>query len=210
MIDKAEDVLRNWPGDFVQRGQDPMAWSYQAEILKSAARAVLQKAKEDRTTGVIAERWVDAVYKSLVGTALENLLKAMMVRNDKSLIGKNKGVYKIAGELKHHDIWSLYANNDARLQNVVADDGTKQVTKEVLSKDEQDLLGVVEDYVVWIGRFPIATNETAFKQNIDSVKNSRLANLSLDEFDALFEATYMKLMSLALGVNLKKTSSLPE
>ena len=94
MIDKAEDVLRNWPGDFVQRGQDPMAWSYQAEILKSAARAVLQKAKEDRTTGVIAERWVDAVYKSLVGTALENLLKAIMVRTTRVSLEKIKEYIK--------------------------------------------------------------------------------------------------------------------
>lgn len=189
----------------MKRGQDPMAWSYQAEILKSAARAVLQKAKEDRKNAVIKERWVDAVYKSLAGAALENLLKAIMVRNDQNLVAEHNGEYKIADELKRHDIWSRYANSDIRLQIVIADDGTQQATKDLLSNNEQELLAVVEAYVVWLGRFPIATNEVVFNKNIDSVKKSRLACLSLDQFNALFESTYMKLMGLAMGVNLKKT-----
>jgi hypothetical protein len=213
--DILEGVVKNWPGDFVWCGQDAMSWASQAQILQFAARAVLQRAKEDLETGVSEERRVDAVYKSLAGMALENLLKAIMVRDDPSLVGK----YRIAEELKRNNIWSTYADSSgqhvkfldgtqdvtgSRLQSVMAEDGTEQVLKHVLSKDEQDFLRIVEDYLKWIGRFPIALYEKDFMKNIDSVKNSRLANLSLDDFDALFEVTYQDLNSLVMGVNLKK------
>lgn len=62
-IDKAEDVKRNWPGDFVKNGQDPLSWSYQAAALKVAAQAVLKQAKEDRTNAITSWRRVDPVYK---------------------------------------------------------------------------------------------------------------------------------------------------
>jgi septum formation topological specificity factor MinE len=212
-IDKAEDIKRNWPRDFIKNGRNPLSWSYQAEALKAAAKAVLEQAEKDRANAITPWRWVDPVYKYLVGMALENLLKAIMVREDPCLVGK----YRLSKEIKRHDIWSAYADSGQplkfvdgteeiigrRLQSVLAEDGTEQVIKDLLDQDAQELLRIVEAYVVWIGRFPIATKEQDFMINLDIVKNSKLTKLSLREFDVLFEATYSKLLALAMGVNLK-------
>lgn len=40
--------------------------------------------------------------------------------------------------------------------------------------------------------------------DLDVVKNSKLAKLSLDDFDSIFNTIYLKLSALAGGVNLQK------
>jgi hypothetical protein len=191
-----------------------MEWSYQAEVLRRAAMAVFEQAKKDRRDGVDRFLWVDTAYKYLAGIALENVLKAIMLRDDPCLVGK----YKISDELKQHEIWSKYAESGqpvkfldgseettaSRLQTVTAEDGTEQTLKDALEQDEQDFLALVELYVKWVGRYPIAPNEEKFMKDLDIAKNSPLAKLSIDKFDEMFNNIYFKLLALAQGVNLQK------
>lgn len=149
--------------------------------------------------------------------SVENLLKAIMVRDEPCLVGK----YKISDEIKSHNVWSEYGDTSkrdkpvkflngsevatgGRLQSVISEDGTEQSIKDVLEEDEQEFLRIVEAYVAWIGRFPSATKERDFMSDLDVVKNSKLAKLSLDDFDSIFNTIYLKLSALAGGVNLQK------
>lgn len=107
--------------------------------------------------------------KCLAGMSVENLLKAIMVRDEPCLVGK----YKISDEIKSHNVWSEYGDTSkrdkpvkflngsevatgGRLQSVISEDGTEQSIKDVLEEDEQEFLRIVEAYVAWIGRFPSA------------------------------------------------------
>jgi hypothetical protein len=117
------------------------------------------------------------------------------------------GKYKISDELrntKYADSGQLVKLLDGRtettasqLQTVVAADGTEQTLKDVLGQDEQDFLAFVELYITWLSRYPIAAKEEQFMEDLDVAKNSSLAALSIEAFNAMFNNIYDKLAKLA-------------
>jgi|GEM_PF-1210795 hypothetical protein len=199
-IQDVEDMKLYWSNDFVLIGREPLYWMYQAESFARVARLAFNQAKEDRKAGVTAERWVDGVYKYLACLALENLLKAIMINDDKCLVSKRK----IDDELKSHHIWTTQLQKEDEL--------FKDIAENQLTEDERDLLEIAEHYVIWVGRYPIATNRDAYTKSLDAIKKRLTpplpgfkALLSLDRFMETFEPLYFKLGLLAAGGDPRKS-----
>jgi hypothetical protein len=159
-------------GNFMKKGRDIHEWLNQAEKLHKMAEAGFKQTKEDRQLS--STEWSDSIYKYLVGITLENLLKGIMIAGDPGLIKQHSMDTKI----KKHDIWTRYADDE--LQTIKTD----------LSQDEQDFMKIAEYYVMWVGRYPIADNESDFIQNRKTIER---LNLSPDNFDARFQAIYEKI-----------------
>ena len=74
------------PGNYARRGRDPYHWAVQADNLHEAAIAVFKQIMQDRADQKAESMWIDDVYKYLVGITLENLLKAIMIREKNQAI----------------------------------------------------------------------------------------------------------------------------
>ncbi len=90
-----------------------------------------------------------APYLMLAGFAVENALKAL--RLVQGMPVTHQGAPRLSGEVQMHKLLKLAS--DARLE---------------LSSSEQELLGRLEVYLTWAGRYPVATtaNRQAVVQNI--------------------------------------------
>ncbi|MGA7077025.1 MAG: hypothetical protein WBZ42_10885 [Halobacteriota archaeon] len=135
------DVAQNWS-----------IWAHQARKLKRAAEIILVQVRKDIETGLPdpEEREtflelllpLDAVYLSLIGMALENLLKGICVLNDPSLIDSERGEVK----LKTHDVHSL---------------ATERLNLK-LNEEESKFLEKLERYVTWEGKYPVPLKHTDY------------------------------------------------
>jgi len=168
MIEIPQGVLDNIARkQFEIGGKMPLAWTLSAESLKRAADLVFDQAESaykrnfdstlqrtkiasSGTYTLSAEEEMDLhdtrlfnVYGLLMGYAIENLAKGVLVARDPGHISK-EGQFK----LTNHDIRSL-------VENVL---GT-------ISNEEGDVLDLLETYVLWVGRYPIPRKWTDIDMN---------------------------------------------
>ena len=82
---------------------------------------------------ILDDQGLARVALMLLGLAIENVSKTLIIRADPSTVGDDARL-----QLKTHDLVHLLA----RAQIAVSDDETRQ-------------LGVVRDYLEWLGRYPV-------------------------------------------------------
>jgi len=171
-----EDEAKKWKQmlllNFAVLGQDPGSWLNQAQLLKTAADEVSKQVKigADAITAQIG--WVDPVYRYLAGITIENLLKGIIIADHPEFIREDAMVEW----LTDHQIWTKHADQ-------------LKIIKLILTKEEENLLRVLEHYVMWVGRYPIAETAEAYAE--DQLDILRL-NLPAG-FAATFDALYNKL-----------------
>ena len=176
MIRMDEDETKKWKQmlllNFAVLGQDPRSWLNQAQLLKTAADEVSKQAKIGADAITAQLGWVDPVYRYLAGITIENLLKGIIVADHPEFIREDGMVEWLAG----HQMWTKHADQ-------------LKIIKLILTKEEENLLRVLEHYVMWVGRYPIAVTAEAYAE--DQLDILRL-NLPAG-FAATFDALYNKL-----------------
>jgi hypothetical protein len=182
---------RNQSGTYQKIRQSVIYWTNKAQNLFDAADAAYKEAIESRVVGKAKSEWIDFVYKYLAGMAVENLLKAIMIGQDKSLVGE----YELSQSTKWHDVWTRHKSD--RLKFLHECESKSLQANERLTEDEKKFLSVVECYVVWVGRYPIPVTESAFRNDLDAIEDFEQAHPKLEDFDNLFQSAYGKLMWLA-------------
>ena len=121
--------------------------------------------------------------------AIENLLKAVMIGKDKSLVGE----CELPQSITNHTVWTNQKNNKLRFLR----ESKSLQDNERLTDDEKEFLSLVERYVVWVGRYPIPTKRSAYIDDLDTVEKFEQSYPDVKDFDKLFQSTYEKLMRLS-------------
>lgn len=173
--------------NFVLVGRDPWSWLYEASLLRKAADTALLQVKTDENADRVEKGWIDPVYKYLVGITIENLLKGIIIADHPALISEAE----MDNNFAKHNVWTRHAGKLTRI-------------KPLLTRDEKNLLRLLEHYVMWMGRYPIALTKKDYARNrLDHQKREP----PLDEFKAIFETLYGKLsreLSFKVEDNVKK------
>ncbi len=135
--------------------QEPYAWQSHADELKRAADAVVERYERDELP-VITYLYMDSVYVYLMGMAIENLLKGILVAKRPELIKlekepvENKGLgYKLHDDLRWHNLTAL----------------AKQLKKRYhidFTDDELEMIALFERFVTWAGRYKIPLDSFTF------------------------------------------------
>ena len=117
---------------FEWEANEELLWIYSASSLWRGANVLLEKEKQRKHASGILEPHLLRVSLMLVGFAMENLIKGV--------IAKEEGILKERQEIKepHHDLLKLF----------------KKI-RFSLSPDEEKVVLVVKEYVMWAGRYPI-------------------------------------------------------
>jgi hypothetical protein len=157
----------------------------QAQNLFDAAQEAFDGAIKSREAGKVKSTQIDSVYKYLAGMAIENLLKAVMIRKDQCLVS----MHELDKSIKRHNTWSYHKNGRLKFLQ----------EQQQLTNDEKEFLSIVEYYVVWLGRYPIPTKANFFRDNLDAVENFEKLHPKIEDFNKLFTSTYSKLSLLAAG-----------
>ena len=127
---------------FEQSGKNPLAWRHSAEDLIEGAKAVHEKVISfDDGMHSLA-----AVEAMLLGMAIECLLKAMWIKNHEA--------WKKVGLTDKGKLTKLKTHN---MQNIAKE------AKVVVSSEENELLEKLSDFIVFAGRYPIATTSEQMK-----------------------------------------------
>lgn len=117
---------------FELEANEELFWIYSASSLWTAANILLEKEKQRKHVSGILEPHLLHVSIMLVGFAIENLIKGV--------IAKEEGILKGKHEIKepHHDLVKLFRK-----------------IQFPLSLDEEKVVLVVKEYIMWAGRYPI-------------------------------------------------------
>jgi hypothetical protein len=132
---------------------DPKAWLMSAEHLKTAAdalhRSSLWPAKREPYDQkyAVADFHYGPVYMLLAGLAIETLIKGIIVAKHPDFVKQQK----LSGELTNHNLIDLYR--------------TAGLMK---SKDHDDLLLRLQNYVVIFGRYPVTKTKQDMQKMIDT------------------------------------------
>jgi hypothetical protein len=134
---------------FQKIGQNPLSWLGTAKRMKLSADVLLEHAIRQSNVSPENPNIVDRIahleaYMVLTGFAFENLLKGIDVAKDPNVVDADKLNVPQWGAGKGHGI-STFAG---RLAN--------------LSADEIDLFKRLEEYVIWVGRYPIPKSANTF------------------------------------------------
>ena len=140
MVDEDKKFIE-WA--FESSGRNPLAWEASARNLIDAANAV--KAKVIDFSPMMHS--LEAVQAMLVGYALECLLKGMWIKNNKAWLDEHKE-FSLTKDGKYQRI---PGTNDHQLIQL-ADAANVE-----LSADERALLGRLTAFILYAGRYPIAT-----------------------------------------------------
>jgi hypothetical protein len=181
--EEAEKWEQFYRANYVALGRDPHWWLFQAQLLKKAADVVLEQVKIDEDSDVVQTGWITNIWKYLVGMSVENILKGIIIAGADDPAAREHPyihVDRMEEWLTRHAIWTKYANNSDNLKAL----------KKLLTGEEEDLLKILERYVVSMGRYHIAT--TANNYITDQHLRQRL-DLSLKKFEAVVDALYEKL-----------------
>jgi hypothetical protein len=168
---------------FQATAQNPDAWRIKASVLKKTANLVLDQMKADEGASRVEAGWVDPVYKYLAGITIENLLKGIIIADHgKDLITKRE----IDSKFARHRTWTKHADNKLKfLQDQVTD-------------DQKTLMRILEHYVVWKGRYPVATSAEHYANDTDDVEKVHLSLEKLEsDFNTLFETLHKVLFDKA-------------
>jgi|GEM_PF-550746 hypothetical protein len=187
---------RRKPLNYQENGQSLPNWTAKAQTLFEAAQSTyawyLKSREADR---VKSQTWVEAVYKYLAGMAIENLLKAVMIGKDKSLVGE----HKLLKSITNHTVWTNQKNDKLKFLR----ESKSLQDNERLTDDEKEFLSLVERYVVWVGRYPIPTKRSAYIDDLETVEKFEQSYSEVKDFDKLFQSTYGKLMRLSARIDVE-------
>ncbi len=138
-----------------REGLKPESWLLEGRFLQQAAEVLWSASDQDyrefisrseqvqRTspgggsveTKDLKNLEVFRVYMLVAGLAIENMIKAIIVKNDPSLIERDK----LDGKLDSHDLPGLFREAKVRM-----------------SPDEESYLKLLSGHVVWAGRYPVS------------------------------------------------------
>jgi hypothetical protein len=153
--------LRQYEDAYKELAEDPNRWMSSARNLLAAADHLWVSVRADLDVedssadnegnhadiaqNNAAERpflQYAAIYLMVAGFAVENALKAVLVRHQESVRSRmNRGELRMARELQTHNLRSL-----------------AQKAGISLSDSEEDLLERLRAYLEWAGRYPVATS----------------------------------------------------
>jgi hypothetical protein len=185
---------RRKPLNYQENGQSLPNWRAKAQTLFEAAQSTYAWYVKSREAGrVKSQTWVEAVYKYLAGMAIENLLKAVMIGKDKSLVGE----CELLKSITNHTVWTNQKNDKLRFLR----ESKSLQDNERLTDDEKEFLSLVERYVVWVGRYPIPTKQSAYIDDLDTIEKFEQSHPDVKDFDKLFQSTYGKLMQLSARID---------
>jgi hypothetical protein len=84
-------LKRRRPCAYLRIGRSIIYWEAKAKNLFEAAQEVYKWSIESRDVGrVKSSTWIEPVYKYLAGMATENLLKAIMIGNERAPVGEHE------------------------------------------------------------------------------------------------------------------------
>jgi hypothetical protein len=174
--------LRFYRANFVELGRHPKWWFSQAMSLKKAADAVLEQVKTDADASEIKVGFITSIWKYLAGLAIENLLKGIVIAGADPRDEEHPYISPERMEpcLISHNIWTKHVDKSDNLKKL----------KPLLACDE-DLLRLLEIYVVSMGRYHIATTAKSYAKAQYMIES--LDHLPLAEFIAAFDWLYEKL-----------------
>jgi hypothetical protein len=149
-----EDWERFLQANYLELGRNPRWWFDQAQLLKKAADVVLEQVKIDNDASVVHVGWIDHIWKYLAGMSVENLLKGIIIAGADPTVRDHPYVCLdgIEGWLRNHRIWTRYVNNSNNLKDL----------QKRLTSDEENMLKLLEYYVLWIGRYRLATTAEGY------------------------------------------------
>jgi hypothetical protein len=98
----------------------------------------------------------------MLGLSLELLIKAILIAQNPYYITKEG----LNDKISRHELIDLLAIAGIKL-----------------SRDERNLVKVLEHYILWIGRYPIPKN---FKKAADAIKEVMQEGIDYDLFDRLY------------------------
>ena len=179
------------PYDFMNYGRDPMVWWSQADSLKRAAEAVYEKVKQEYAADppVVEHQRSDSIYKYLVGMAIENLLKGIMIADDPSLVKQDD----IDNEINGHNMWTFHTGKRCKSCRLKA-------LESQLTSDEQEFMKQPEPYVVWMGRYGIAKKRDKYEGDLDAHTQGgvdiKKQKLEIKEFDKMFHNVYEEISKI--------------
>jgi len=133
---------------------DPKTWLMSAEHLKSAADALhkssLWPAKKEPydQKSAVADFHYGPVYMLLAGLAIETLIKGIIVAKHPDFVRQQK----LSGELTNHNLIDLYRTADL-----------------MKSKDTDNLLLRLQNYVVIFGRYPVTKTKQDMQKLTDTL-----------------------------------------
>jgi hypothetical protein len=123
--------------------------------------------------------------------AIENLLKAIMIYDDPSLITQNK----IDDAINGHNMWALHTGKGCKKKSGGC--CRLRALESRLAPDEQEFLRLLEPYVVWMGRYGVATKRSKYENDLrghtHGGENSQKQKLEIEKFDKLFHTVYTKI-----------------
>jgi len=95
---------RKSPYAYLKIERSTIYWMSQAQNLFDAVQEAFDGAIISREAGKIKSTLIDSVYKYLAGMAIENLLKAIMIRKYRCLVS----MHKLDESITRHTTWSYH------------------------------------------------------------------------------------------------------
>lgn len=175
---------------FVKKALDWKLWVEKAEELIEVAGLIKphidQKAWNEKRERTLLKEHYFAVYFMLMSYALENLLKALKIKDNSQVEGKLKQTPKLPKELVTHDIYSL-----AKDSGVLSEDDYPDLTEALLKQ--------MSIYATWFGRYPTPTKANDMKSFI-KLENANYRGIlrsyhstDVGEIDRIIRSVYAKL-----------------
>ena len=164
----------------------PLGWKYKAQLLLKASEHIfdiydaaykrdlerfLDESSSDILEGEELEDFLNSQLLStsllLKGFAIENLIKGIIYSQDPNrLIEDDKGLY-LDGKIKHHRLDELYL-----LAGLAKN-------KNAIDPETNEILEILEEVILWQGRYPIPLNLEQYKQKKqipDSLRDPKKIN----------------------------------
>jgi len=175
---------------FVNKARNWELWVEKADQLIEVAGLIKphidQKAWNEKRERTLLKEHYFAVYFMLMSYALENLLKALKIKNNSQVEGKLKQTSELPKELVTHDIYSL-----AKDSGVLSEDDYPNLTEALLKR--------MSIYATWFGRYPTPTKAKDMKSFIE-LENANYCgilrsynNMDVGEIYRIIRSVYAKL-----------------
>jgi len=175
---------------FVKKALDWELWVKKAEELIEVASLIKphidEKAWNEKRERTLLKEHYFAVYFMLMSYALENLLKALKIKNNSQLEGKLRQTGKLPTELLTHKIYSLVKDS-----GIVSQDDYPDLTEALLKRMSLS--------ATWFSRYPTPVKATDMNSSFDLENEDYRGMLRLygsedvSQIDKITASLYVKL-----------------
>lgn len=172
---------------FVKKALDWELWVEKADELIEVASlikpSISEKAWNEKREKILFKEHYFTIYFMLMSYALENLLKALHIKNDPEIRKEIEQKRKIPNTLKSHNLFALSRDFDL----VWGDDYVEALLKRMFI------------IATWFGRYPIPVKATDMKSFIKLENADYRAivrsynNMAVPEIDKIIASVYAKL-----------------